>query len=89
MYFFFIKDDGKFRIAYQHTAAEYIGPYSFSDGNWHTVIVSDQNEKAMRLTIDGQEVWNNTKLLPIKECLQSRNFGSGHNRCSENKDGRV
>lgn len=57
---FFIKDDGKFRMAYQHTAAEYIGPYSFSDGNWHTVIVSSQNEKAMRLTIDGQEVWNNT-----------------------------
>ena len=47
-------------MAYQHTAAEYIGPYSFSDGNWHTVIVSSQNEKAMRLTIDGQEVWNNT-----------------------------
>lgn len=57
---FFIKDDGKFRMAYKHTAAEYIGPYAFDDGNWHTVIVSSQNEKAMRLTIDGQEVWNNT-----------------------------
>ena len=57
---FFIKEDGKFRMAYKHTAAEHAGPYSFSDGNWHTVIVSSQDQKTMRLTIDGQEVWNNT-----------------------------
>ena len=57
---FFIKEDGKFRMAYQHTAAEHAGPYSFSDGNWHTVIVSSQDQKTMRLTIDGQEMWSNT-----------------------------
>lgn len=57
---FFIKNDGKFRMVYKHTAAEYAGPYAFEDGNWHTVIVSSQDEKTMRLTIDGQEMWSNT-----------------------------
>ena len=47
-------------MVYKHTAAEHVGPASFSDGNWHTVVVSSQNEKSMRLTIDGQEMWSNT-----------------------------
>lgn len=57
---FFIRDNEKFRMVYKHTAAEHVGPTSFSDGNWHTVVVSSQNEKSMRLTIDGQEMWSNT-----------------------------
>ena len=56
---FFIKENEKFRMVYKHTAAEYVGPTAFSDGNWHTVVVSSQNEKSMRLTIDGQEMWSN------------------------------
>lgn len=46
-------------MVYKHTAAEHVGPTAFSDGNWHTVVVSSQNEKSMRLTIDGQEMWSN------------------------------
>ena len=57
---FFIRANEKFRMVYKHTAAEHVGPASFSDGNWHTVVVSSQNEKSMRLTIDGQEMWSNT-----------------------------
>ena len=57
---FFIRATEKFRMVYKHTAAEHVGPASFSDGNWHTVVVSSQNEKSMRLTIDGQEMWSNT-----------------------------
>lgn len=53
---FFIRANEKFRMVYKHTAAEHVGPASFSDGNWHTVVVSSQNEKSMRLTIDGQEM---------------------------------
>lgn len=56
---FFIKENEKFRMVYKHTAAEHVGPTAFSDGNWHTVVVSSQNEKSMRLTIDGQEMWSN------------------------------
>lgn len=57
---FFIRANEKFRMVYKHTATEHVGPASFSDGNWHTVVVSSQNEKSMRLTIDGQEMWSNT-----------------------------
>lgn len=57
---FFIRANEKFRMVYKHTAAEHVEPASFSDGNWHTVVVSSQNEKSMRLTIDGQEMWSNT-----------------------------
>lgn len=57
---FFIRANEKFRMVYKHTAAEHVGPASFSDGNWHTVVVSSQNEKSMRLTIDGQKMWSNT-----------------------------
>lgn len=57
---FFIRANEKFRMVYKHTAAEHVGPASFSDGNWHTVVVSSQDEKSMRLTIDGQEMWSNT-----------------------------
>ena len=57
---FFIRANEKFRMVYKHTAAEHVGPASFSDGNWHTVVVSSQTEKSMRLTIDGQEMWSNT-----------------------------
>ena len=57
---FFIRANEKFRMVYKHTAAEHVGPASFSDGNWHTAVVSSQNEKSMRLTIDGQEMWSNT-----------------------------
>ena len=57
---FFIRANEKFRMVYKHTAAEHVGPASFSDGNWHTVVVSSQNEKSVRLTIDGQEMWSNT-----------------------------
>ena len=57
---FFIRANEKFRMVYKHTAAEHVGPASFSDGNWHTVVVSSQNEKSMRLTVDGQEMWSNT-----------------------------
>jgi Neuraminidase (sialidase)/lysophospholipase L1-like esterase len=57
---FFIRANEKFRMVYKHTAAEHVGPASFSDENWHTVVVSSQNEKSMRLTIDGQEMWSNT-----------------------------
>ena len=57
---FFIRANEKIRMVYKHTAAEHVGPASFSDGNWHTVVVSSQNEKSMRLTIDGQEMWSNT-----------------------------
>lgn len=57
---FFIRANEKFRMVYKHTAAEHVGSASFSDGNWHTVVVSSQNEKSMRLTIDGQEMWSNT-----------------------------
>lgn len=57
---FFIRANEKFRMVYKHTAAEHVVPASFSDGNWHTVVVSSQNEKSMRLTIDGQEMWSNT-----------------------------
>ena len=57
---FFIRSNEKFRMVYKHTASEHVGPASFSDGNWHTVVVSSQNEKSMRLTIDGQEMWSNT-----------------------------
>ncbi|WP_278885044.1 sialidase domain-containing protein [[Ruminococcus] torques] len=56
---FFIMENEKFRMVYEHTAAEHVGPTAFSDGNWHTVVVSSQNEKSMRLTIDGQEMWSN------------------------------
>ena len=61
-------------MVYKHTAAEHVGPASFSDGNWHTVVVSSQNEKSMRLTIDGQEMWSNTDVREQRVFFQSSRF---------------
>lgn len=91
---FFIRANEKFRMVYKHTAAEHVGPASFSDGNWHTVVVSSQNEKSMRLTIDGQEInrrpLQGLLLLPHrKRCgycrllRAKRDFGFLHHEASD------
>lgn len=86
---FFIRANEKFRMVYKHTAAEHVGPASFSDGNWHTVVVSSQNEKSMRLTIDGQEMWSNTDagnrgLFSKQSVLDQMTIGA-----QKTKDGQV
>ena len=72
-------------MVYKHTAAEHVGPASFSDGNWHTVVVSSQNEKSMRLTIDGQEMWSNTDAGNRGHFFKAVGSGSGDDRSAENK----
>ena len=50
-----------FRFVYRHTQAEIGGPYSFKDGDWHTIVLScNPDGKYMRVTIDGVERWSNT-----------------------------
>ena len=76
---FFIRANEKFRMVYKHTAAEHVGPASFSDGNWHTVVVSSQNEKSMRLTIDGH------RRREQRSFFKAVGSGSGDDRSAENK----
>ncbi len=58
----FLKNDNEmFRFVYRHTQAEIGGPYSFKDGDWHTIVLScNPDGKYMRVTIDGVERWSNT-----------------------------
>ena len=50
---------GKFRFVYSYDGAEIFGPYSFTDGNWHTVVLSGASTgKNIRITIDGVEKWS-------------------------------
>ena len=57
----YINNQNYFRFAFKHTVAALNGTHSFTDGNWHCVVLSSsENGKAMRLTIDGVERWNNT-----------------------------
>ena len=50
---------GKFRFVYSYDGAEVLGPSSFTDGNWHTVVLSGASTgKNIRITIDGKEIWN-------------------------------
>lgn len=57
----YILNKNQFRFAYKHTVASLAGPYSFTDGNWHSIIITSlPTGKAMRLTIDGREMWSNS-----------------------------
>lgn len=57
----YVQNQNAFRFAYQHTVASLGGPYSFTDGNWHSIVLSSlPTGKSMRLTIDGQEMWSNS-----------------------------
>ena len=58
----FLKNNNEmFRFVYKHTQAEIGGPYSFKDGDWHTIVLScNPDGKYMRVTIDGVEKWSNT-----------------------------
>ena len=47
-----------FRFVMNHTQASW--PVDFEDNEWHCVVLSSNDSKALRLTIDGTEVWNNT-----------------------------
>lgn len=57
----YINNQNYFRFAFKHTVAALNGTHSFTDEKWHCVVLSSsENGKAMRLTIDGVERWNNT-----------------------------
>lgn len=50
---------GKFRFVYSYDGAEIAANNAFTDGNWHTVVVSGASTgKNIRLTIDGVEKWS-------------------------------
>lgn len=56
---FFLENTSSFRFGYKHTIASY-KQINYNDGEWHCIVLSSSADKAMRLTIDGAEVWNNT-----------------------------
>ena len=56
-----ITNQDQFYLVYSYDRAGIKGPYSFVDGEWHTVVLSGSSTgKNIRLTIDGNEKWNIT-----------------------------
>ena len=54
-----ITNQDKFYLVYSYDRAGINGPYSFVDGEWHTVVLTGSStDKNIRLTIDGNEVWS-------------------------------
>ena len=53
-----ITNKDQFYLVYSYDRAGINGPYSFVDGEWHTVVLSGSaTGKNIRLTIDGKEIW--------------------------------